>query len=57
MTKAECKEALQDFLSDGSEFPEALERIINEWKNSCEQCLTNVARGVESLDKNCLKSF
>lgn len=43
MTKAECEEAYRDFLSDIPRFEAALERVISEWKHSCEHYLTNSA--------------
>jgi ParB-like chromosome segregation protein Spo0J len=42
MTKKQCEEAYRDFLADSSQFSEALEHIITEWKHSCEHYLTNV---------------
>jgi ParB-like chromosome segregation protein Spo0J len=43
MTKAECEEAYRKFLSDTPAFSAALERVISEWKHSCEHYLTNAA--------------
>lgn len=43
MTKDECQQAYQSFLSDSGKFAAALERIIVEWKHSCEHYLTNTA--------------
>jgi len=43
MTKEECEQAYCNFLSDLDRFAEALERVITEWKFSCEQYLTNSA--------------
>lgn len=42
-TKAECEAAYRDFLADSARFAATLERIITEWKHSCEHYLTNVA--------------
>lgn len=42
-TKQECEEAYRDFLSDIPRFKRALERVITEWKNSCEHYLSNSA--------------
>lgn len=41
MTKEECEEAYRAFLSDIPRFESALERVITEWKNSCQHYLTN----------------
>lgn len=41
MTKEQCHEAYRAFLSDTVRFEAALERVINEWKHSCEHYLTN----------------
>ena len=43
MTKDECQQAYCDFLSDDERFTDALEKVITEWKHSCEHYLTNVA--------------
>lgn len=43
MKKSECEEKYRDFLSDTKLFAETLEKIIVEWKYSCEHYLTNVA--------------
>jgi ParB-like chromosome segregation protein Spo0J len=43
MTKAECEEAYQEFLSDSARFSNALDKVITEWPNSCEHYLTNSA--------------
>lgn len=40
-TKEECEEAYKVFLSDTPRFETALQRVITEWKNSCEHYLTN----------------
>lgn len=41
MTKEECEEEYKSFLSNIPRFSSALERVISEWKNSCEHYLTN----------------
>jgi len=41
MTKTECEEEYRKFLSDIPKFEATLEKIITEWKNSCEHYLTN----------------
>lgn len=43
MAKAECEESYKVFLSDIPRFEAALERVISEWKNSCEHYLTNAS--------------
>lgn len=43
LTKAECEEKYREFLSDIPRFNDAMQRVINEWKHSCEQYLTNSA--------------
>lgn len=43
MTADDCKEAYRDLLSDRQAFTQALERVITEWKHSCEHYLTNSA--------------
>lgn len=43
MTADECKRAYRDFLSDLDKFKDASEKVITEWKNSCEHYLTNFA--------------
>lgn len=35
------KQKYRDFLADSSSFRNALERVLNEWINSCEHYLTN----------------
>ena len=40
-TKLECEEAYCAFLSDIPRFSRALERVVSEWKHSCEHYLTN----------------
>lgn len=39
----ECKELYRSFLSDLPRFRQALQRVLSEWKNSCEHYLTNEA--------------
>lgn len=41
MTKSECEAIYADLLSDLLKFENALERVTNEWKNSCEHYLSN----------------
>ncbi len=41
LTKEQCEEEYRSFLSDIPRFEKALERVIIEWKNSCEHYLTN----------------
>ena len=43
LTKKQCEEAYRDFLSNTKWLSETLEKIIMEWKYSCEQYLTNKA--------------
>lgn len=43
MSKADCEEAYRSFLSDIPKFASTLERVITEWKHSCEHYLTNGA--------------
>lgn len=43
MTKQECEEAYRDFLSNIPLFENTLEKVITEWKYSCEHYLTNIA--------------
>lgn len=42
-TKNECEENYKRFLADIPRFELALERIVAEWKHSCEHYLTNVS--------------
>lgn len=42
MTPREATDAYGVFLRDIPRFERALERVITEWKNSCEHYLTNV---------------
>lgn len=37
----ECRQAYADFLRNTEKFESALQRVITEWKNSCEHYLTN----------------
>jgi len=41
MTDQECKDAYRYFLSDLPRFGMAMDRVLSEWKNSCEHYLTN----------------
>jgi len=41
MTKNQCESAYADLLSDLPKFELALNRVITEWKNSCEHYLSN----------------
>jgi len=41
MTKDECENEYKNLLSDITRFENALQRVIAEWKNSCEHYLTN----------------
>lgn len=43
MTAEQCEFAFAEFLSDSNRFRNALEKVISEWKNSCEHYLTNKA--------------
>lgn len=43
MKKEECEEAYRAFLSDTGKFAATLEKLIVEWKHSCEHYLTNVS--------------
>lgn len=43
MTKTQCEQSYKDLLSNETRFAEVLERVITEWKYSCEHYLTNVA--------------
>lgn len=43
MKEDEAKQSYADFLSDDCAFDDALNRVITEWKNSCEHYLTNAA--------------
>ncbi len=43
MKADECKEAYRAFLADTERFRAASEKVISEWKNSCEHYLTNFA--------------
>lgn len=41
ISKEQCERAYADLLSDLPAFRSALQRVISEWKNSCEHYLTN----------------
>jgi len=41
MKEEDCEQTYADFLSDVNGFEIILNKIINEWKNSCEHYLTN----------------
>lgn len=41
MTKEQCEIAYKEFLSDLPRFESALQKVIDEWINSCEHYLTN----------------
>lgn len=41
MTVEDCEKKYRDFLSDTPLFESVLQRVITEWKNSCEHYLTN----------------
>jgi ParB-like chromosome segregation protein Spo0J len=43
MNKKQCEDSYRIFLSDIPRFAAALEKVITEWKHSCEHYLTNVA--------------
>ena len=43
MTREECENAYRKFLLDEKRFADALEKVIGEWKHSCEHYLTNTA--------------
>lgn len=43
MTSEECQQAYADFLSDSKRFEKTLNKVIKEWKCSCEHYLTNKA--------------
>lgn len=43
MTADQCKEVYRDLLSDIPAFEAALQKVITEWKHSCEHYLTNSA--------------
>jgi hypothetical protein len=42
-TKQRCEKEYRDFLANTPLFSETLEKVITEWKHSCEHYLTNVA--------------
>lgn len=41
LNKDQCEQKYAEFLSDDDKFKDALERVIVEWKHSCEHYLTN----------------
>ena len=41
MTAEQCKKTFADFLSNDELFASTLEKVITEWKHSCEHYLTN----------------
>ena len=43
MSKDECENKYAEFLSDLDLFEETLNKVISEWKHSCEHYLTNTA--------------
>lgn len=43
MSREECELAYAEFLKDSKKFSEALDKVITEWKYSCEHYLTNSA--------------
>jgi ParB-like chromosome segregation protein Spo0J len=43
MGKEQCREAYRDFLGDLDRFQVGLKGVTDEWQNSCEHYLTNVA--------------
>lgn len=43
MTKEQCEQVYKELLSDENAFCDALDRVIAEWKYSCEHYLTNEA--------------
>lgn len=43
MSAEECKTVYRDLLADIPAFESALQRVITEWKHSCEHYLTNAA--------------
>jgi ParB-like chromosome segregation protein Spo0J len=43
LTKEQCERMYEAFLTSEEAFSAALERVITEWKNSCEHYLTNGA--------------
>jgi len=42
-TKKDCEEAYAEFLGDTKKFSATLQKVITEWKHSCEHYLTNTA--------------
>lgn len=43
LTSAQCEEKYRDFLADCDLFRSCANKVINEWRNSCEHYLTNFA--------------
>lgn len=43
LTSAQCEEKYRDFLADCDLFRSVANKVINEWRNSCEHYLTNFA--------------
>jgi len=41
MSKEQCENEYKDFLSNDKKFKKALNKVIFEWKNSCQHYLTN----------------
>lgn len=41
MTRKQCEQAYRDFLADPKWFADTLQKVITEWKHSCEHYLTN----------------
>ncbi len=41
LTQDQCRQAYADFLRDTKKFEATMERVLTEWKNSCEHYLTN----------------
>lgn len=41
LTADTAKEAYRDFLADTPRFAAAMQRVLNEWPNSCDQFLSN----------------
>lgn len=41
LTEEQCKQAYADFLSNSQQFEEGMQKVLSQWKNSCEHYLTN----------------
>ena len=41
LTREQCEQMYADFLRDIPQFNDAIDRVLAEWKNSCEHYLTN----------------